>query len=104
MPTIKRLPTPEDGVAGLLELANTFGREETFRFLGWIRQGGAANQPPGQARAILAHTMVEEEMRHTPDRDEARRIVAERLGYTDTTRTNFYKLVDGTTRDGKPIV
>ncbi len=101
---LDRLPTAEDGVEGLLRMADVFGYEETFAFLGYIRQGGLASQPPGQARAALAHQMVETEMRTTPDRDEARRIVADRLGYSPKTRTNFYKLVDGTTRDGKPIM
>lgn len=103
MPNLDRLPTADEGVEGLLKLADVFGAEETFAFLGYIRQGGLASQPPGQARAALAHQMVEEETRKGTDYDEARQIVAERLGYNRLTRTNFYKLVNGTTRDGKPI-
>jgi hypothetical protein len=103
MPHLDRLPTAEDGVEGLLKFAQAFGAEEAFLFFGYVRKGGEASQPPGQARAALAHQMVEQEMRRTSDYDEARRTVAERLGYTKTTRTNFYKLVEGTTRDGKPI-
>lgn len=97
---IDRLPTPEEGLDGLLRLAEAFGIEETFLFLGMVRDDRGPSQPGGQARVILARQLVEAE---GGDPNEARKVVAERLGYNNTTRTNFYKLVQGITRGGATI-
>lgn len=94
---LDRLPTAEEGVNGLLRLADEFGPEATFQFLTWVLTTRTESDSV-RARHLLARRMVDEEARTCGDRDDARRVVAERLGYTDKTRTNFYKVEQGLRR------
>lgn len=95
MPRKKRLPTAEDGVDGLVGLADEYGTEEAFTFLGYI----LTVKDSAPARAALALRLVEEHMQKSgEDFDTARRSVADALGYTHKTRTNFYKMVDQMSR------
>ncbi len=94
MPTIDRLPTEDDGVEGLLAFAETFGLEETYRFFSILR-----DNRPGialEARTQIAKAIVDSIREGEGlDGDEARREAAARLGYSRTTRTHFYKILDG---------
>jgi hypothetical protein len=93
LPEVNRLPTADDGVEGLLDFAGQFGTRRTFDFLTWVRFGG--NKTVQAAITALARRMVGEEMTDSgADFATARRVVAERLGYSDTTRTHFYKILD----------
>ncbi len=115
---LNRLPTADDGVEGLLTLADLFGTEEMFRFIAFMRAagGGAAaggkgsgSGIPGEARTQIARRMVENELGRgvtidTADPDElerARVTVGRRLGYTRTTQVNLNKIIDGVTRRQK---
>lgn len=100
---------PTDPVANLQQclekLAEDYGDEWTFLFLGAIRD----HRGPGvveQYRTTLAQRLVAAEQSGPSDFDEARRAVADRLGYHGGrkrgTRTNFYKILAGQIRTGEP--
>lgn len=91
-----RLPTTEEGVTGLLRLADVFGDEQTYNFL------AISNVADGRtARCVLAARMVRDTMRSGGVTfDQARSQVADRLGTKPTSRTNFYKRV----ADGRDLL
>ncbi len=106
---LNRLPTADDGVDGLLELAAMFGDEEFFLFTSLIRAagGGAAaggegkgSGLAGEARTIVANRLVNAHAERLGDR-QARLHVGRRLGYTPTTQANFTKILKGLTRRAK---
>lgn len=76
-----------------MRLVDLFGEEEVFRFIGYIRDHKGTATAVSEARQLLAANMLQEELRHTGDYEEARRQLAARLGYNETTRTNLYKLI-----------
>lgn len=99
------MPDPGEDFEGCLDmLATMYGDEWLFVFLGKVRDHRGANNVAGVWRAKLAQQLVAEEMRASGlEYKEARFVVADRLGYTETTRTNFYKLLEGMTKSGTPI-
>ncbi len=100
MKAINKLPGPDDGVDGLLQLAEAFGARQVYDLIRLCRlDAGPEKRPAAEASTQLARTMIKQHMdTHNVDYDVARRAVAAELGYTDTTRTNFYKILDGTAR------
>ena len=111
MPNLNRLPTEDDGLDGLLDMAGRFGYEEFFNFVGMLRNDDP-NSPAGTIRTAIARHLIEQELggpadHTTPERpgrpadtpyNNARRVVAERLGIPLPNRTNFYKIVRGESR------
>lgn len=100
MATIDRLPGPADGADGLLQLAEAFGARQVFDLIRLCRlDNGPDRRPATDVSTRLAQKMVRDHMfTKNVDYDVARRAVAAELGYTDTTRTNFYKILDGVAR------
>jgi hypothetical protein len=100
MSQLDKLPTADDGAEGLLGLAAAFGTKEAFQFLTLVRNQG--NADANLARSVMAQQMLDALMEKEPhlDRDAARRRLADSLGYSDTTRTNFYKVLDYMPRRG----
>ncbi len=92
---------PSNPEASLMSLADRFGDAQVFALIGFIRdQRADAGNVAGLVRHRLAKRMVDQRAATMyGDRSAARREVAEELGYTDVTRTNFYKLVDGIARN-----
>ena len=99
MPALRRLPDRADGAEGLLALTESFSARQVFEFILLCRtaQGrGQGQDPGGEALSALAAKMIDAEMDASNVGYEiARRTVADRLGYADTSRTNFYKLAEG---------
>lgn len=100
MRAINRLPGPDDGAEGLLALAEAFGPQQVFDLIRLCRlDAGPDARPAAEVSTMLAQRMVTDYMeRHNVDRDHARRAVAKELGYSDTARTNFYKIEQGIAR------
>lgn len=103
MAQLDRLPTARDGPGGILKLAELFGDQAVFEFIGYIRNHRHDTPEVGIARNMLAVRMVRQAMNDNPalDIEAAKREIAKKLGYTNTTRTNFYKMV-GAGQDGAP--
>lgn len=85
---LTNLPTPDEGTEGLARVADAFGEEAFFKFIGEARDH-RGETAMSYFRAALATAMIDAE---GSDREETRRIVAERLRYTPKTRGNFYKV------------
>lgn len=102
MARTNRLPAPDDGVDGIVALADTYGAQSVFEFIRYIRTApgaGRTSDPGREALTELARRMVaDEQEKSNVDFDTARRTVADRLGYKPDTRTNFNKLVAGQVR------
>ncbi|MFG1872100.1 hypothetical protein [Micromonospora arborensis] len=96
MPNLDRLPTAEDGLAGMMQLVELFGEEEVFRFIGYVRDHKGTVTAVTETRQTLAAGMLHDLMRDNPvlDYEHARRELAKKLGYNETTRTNLYKLIE----------
>lgn len=107
MPTISRLPGPDDGAEGLVALANTFGVQAVYDLIRLCRttQGAGRGDPGAEALTAIAQRMVAEEQdRSNVDYETARYTVATRLGYTNGgTRSNFYKILAGQIRADKRV-
>lgn len=96
MPTIKRLPGPDDGADGLRHLIELFGDEQVFQLIRLCRQdNGPGKRPGSDVSTEIARRLV---AAAGGDTDETRRSVADDLGYKPTARTNFYKILAGTPR------
>ncbi|MER5608237.1 hypothetical protein AB0F93_00505 [Micromonospora tulbaghiae] len=101
---ITHLPRADEGVDGILRLADALTDEEVFEFIRLVRTTGrtpeGANRDVGRpALAALAQRMVSREMANSAvEFDEARKRVAKKLGYDETERTNFYKILAGQVR------
>lgn len=91
MPTLDHLPTAEDGFAGLWQLVDLFGAEETYKFISWVRDQSQQDDA-AQVRGVIAAELIDAAVGEGSDYDDARRDVAGELGYTALTRTNFYKV------------
>ena len=93
-------PGPADGVAGLMRLAEQFGDRQVFDLIRLCRlDAGPGKRAGAEAGTTLAQRMVQQHMEtKNVDYDTARAAVATELGYTPTTRTNFYKILTGTPR------
>jgi len=105
MPTIDRLPGPEDGIEGLLALAGVFGARQVYDFIRLCRtRDGSGRGPGGEAQTELAQRMIAAEQDEANvDYETARRRVAVRLGYTTYgTQSNFYKIASGEGRQYRP--
>lgn len=109
---LNRLPTAEDGVEGLLAMADLFGDEEFFLFSSLMRAagGGAAAGGKGggaglagEARTRVANRLVDAQLEKLgPEQGRLARVyVGRKLGYTTTTQANFNKICDGVTRRAK---
>lgn len=96
MPNLDRLPTAEDGLAGIMKLVDLFGEEEVFHFIGYVRDHKGTITAVSEARQRLAASMLHDLMKQNPalDYEEARRELAKKLGYKPDTRTNLYKLIE----------
>lgn len=83
MPAPRNLPRREDGVDGLLALADALGDERVFRLIRRCRTWqGPGKDPAGDTLTILARRMVTAEMtRADASWTVARARVAEQLGY-----------------------
>lgn len=95
-----RLPRPDEGVDGILRLADSLTPEWVFDFIRLVRTTGGNREDVGRAAlTALAQRMVAREMENSAvDHDEARKRVAKKLGYDGDQRTNFYKILAGQTR------
>lgn len=82
------LPTPDGGYDDLEQMAAAFGDEATFAFIGEARDHRGESLI-SQFRAQLGAALVNIE---GGNHAEARRAVADRLGYKPTSRPNFYKV------------
>ena len=82
------LPTVQDGLDGLLEMAEIFGESELLAFLS---MGYSPGSPIGQTRQILAARLVASYMKRNKDvtYSQARLAVAHDQGYFGTHSTNF---------------
>lgn len=102
MASINRLPSPDDGVDGIVALADALGWQNVFEFIRYVRTAagaGRTSDPGREALTELARRMIAaEQEKSNVDFDTARRAVADRLGYKPDTRTNFNKLVAGQVR------
>jgi hypothetical protein len=89
-----RLPTPDDGVSGLLGLADlpAVTPADVYRFLGFIRDNKNGAQVVLEARQILAARMVNAQRETNPETD-ARVRVAEQIGSPPKQHHHFYDLV-----------
>jgi len=87
------LPTPDEGVDGMLRMADVFGDRQTFQFLGMMN---GKNICVGETRAVLAARQVRAQQRSDPSLDwaAARRRVAKVLGYHGTLASNFNRLAN----------
>lgn len=100
MPEIDHLPTREEGEAGLLQLAEVFGKKQVYELILLCRTAqNRATDAAGAAMRTLGLDLVDEAMASGLPFDEARRQVADDLGYTGPTqgngRSNFYQLLKG---------
>ena len=93
LPADFRLPTPDEGVNGMLRLADVFGDRQTFQFLAMTN---GKNICVGETRAVLAARQVLAQQRSDPSLDwaAARRQVAKKLGYHGTHASNFIRLAE----------
>lgn len=101
MRAISHLPGRNDGVQGLLSLADAFGPEQVYDLILLCRTARSRDDDAGGAALVeLGRRMIAEEMkRSNVDYRRARLTVAARLGYRDGgARSNFYKVLAG----GKP--
>lgn len=106
MPTISRLPSPDDGAEGLMALVDAFGEQAVYEFIRLCRTTGGPGRDPGaEALGSIAKSMVAKEQEEkNVDFSTARLTVATRLGYTTGgTRTNFYKILSGQGRADKRV-
>jgi hypothetical protein len=97
---VSRLPGRADGAAGLLDLAKLFGDAQVFDLIMLCRTAkGDGQDPGGEALTLLGNRLIEKERAKNPAAtyDEARRAVAELLGYQGSAaaRSNFYKILRG---------
>lgn len=97
MPTkkhgIDKLPTAEDGTAGLDQLVEIYGAENVLQHLQFVRN--PKNTEVRDWFGVLAYRAVEQYMARNPDvsRAAATRRVGERLGYTGVNASNFNRLI-----------
>lgn len=91
--TIK-LPTPDDGVEGLLGLASQFSVSTAvlYRFLGYLRDNVNGSKVIAEVRQIIALRMVTTLERRDPG-CEARQLVADSLGYPANQKPYFYVML-----------
>lgn len=109
---LNRLPTAEDGVEGLLELAELFGDEAFFHFVGLMRSAGGGSAAggkgtgtgiAGEARSIVANRLFDAELARLGSNGTekmARSVLSRRLGFNTSTHPNFKKILDGVPRRG----
>lgn len=100
------LPDPDQGVEALLALSDVLGDEYVFKLYRAVnlnRPGPTGLSPAAEAQSTIAQRMLARlrEEDTTLDYETARRRLADKLGYTATARTNFYKLLEGKPRPYK---
>jgi hypothetical protein len=103
MPSVGNLPDPTKGVDALLELADIFGDRYVFDLIRAIRfdrpgptgLGTATDASHQLAQRLLTRLRAEDP---SLTYEAAKRRLADQLGYTDLTRTNFYKILQGIPR------
>lgn len=110
MPTIDKLPGPEDGADGLRKLVEAFGPEQVFQLIRLVRLAKGTGEdlnPAGAVAAETAQAMVADAQRDDPslDYNAARQKVAARLGYVlasargvPQTASSFYNILRGEPR------
>ncbi len=105
-----RLPTADEGAAGLLRLAEEYGAEAVYQLIRMLRTKGRDGEDIGaQAMHKLAVLLVEAEMHDSNVTYEtARSNVALKLGYSRASEgnssSNFYRVLRGDARpaDARP--
>lgn len=112
MPELKRLPTVEDGIDGLLDMAEKFGYPEFWHFVGMLTNDNR-DLPAANIRTTIARILIEDELGGPADHEQAippgrpdmddpyivaRQTVAEKLGIPPKNRQNFHKIVRGESR------
>lgn len=107
MPEIDHLPTRDDGEEGLLHLAEVFGKKEVYELILLCRTAqNRATDAAGAAMRTLALGLIDEAMADGMPYEEARRVVADDLGYSGPSdgngRSNFYQLIKGGRPDQRP--
>lgn len=107
MPEIEALPTRADGEEGLLRLAEQFGGKAVYELILLCRTAqNRATDAAGAAMRTIALQLIDEVMAGGVPFDEARRIVADDLGYSAPAdgngRSNFYQLLKGGRPDQRP--
>lgn len=98
MRAISHLPGRDDGVDGLLSLADAFGAEQVYDLILLCRTARSRETDAGGAALTeLGRRMIAAEMEASNvDYRQARLTVAARLGYKDGgARSNFHKVLSG---------
>lgn len=89
------LPNRKDGAEGLLALADREGAMAVYELILLCRTN-RGRDAGGEALTALAHRLVAAEMEKTnADFETARRQVATKIYDEPTSRTNFYKILQG---------
>jgi hypothetical protein len=98
------LPGPEQGVEGILRMADVFGPHAVYRFLNFVRlDQGAGGNTAAQARTQLLQQMLAEIEAAEPNltKLKARARLADELGIAKGNRPNFFKQLQGQARPRK---
>ena len=82
----------------LYDLAAAYGDRAVFQMVRFCRDTRPAGNLAGNVQHTLARRMVDERCAAGLTEDEARRDVADDLGYPARARTNFYALLAGLAR------
>lgn len=95
MRRVSHLPSRQDGVEGLIALADKLGDATVFNLIRCCRTAqGRGNDPAGDTLTILAKRMVKAAAVSTGDYGDARKTVARQLGYDWRNRASFTRILD----------